>query len=147
MLKQILSNLLSNAINIRWKEVQLSLQQDDTNKVIFTIIDTGISIDNGTFYLFKDTKSIKRRKWFWNVRNERTYRNSMGLSYKLEKTRNLYYSRTTNETDYRNNYDGQSTPYKNTGPVSHHLIFENHAALGTMGRSITTNGTSNNLMR
>ena len=46
VLKQILSNLLSNAIKYTLEgSVQLSLQQDDTDKVIFTIIDTGIGID------------------------------------------------------------------------------------------------------
>ena len=46
ILKQILSNLLSNAVKYTVKgSVKLSLQQTESNHIIFTVSDTGIGID------------------------------------------------------------------------------------------------------
>jgi signal transduction histidine kinase/DNA-binding NarL/FixJ family response regulator len=142
MLKQILSNLLSNAIKYTLEgSVQLSLQQDDTDKVIFTIIDTGIGIDE------KDMPELFTP--FSRIQNPLKAQGSgfgmyvtKGLTEALDGTIRINSKKDkgtciTVELPMKRITEtitmDKSTPYKNTGPVSHHiLIFEDHAALGTM---------------
>lgn len=149
ILKQILSNLLSNAVKYTVKgSVKLSLQQTESNHIIFTVSDTGIGIDE------KDMPEIF--KPFSRIQNPLKEEGSgfgmyvtKGLTEALNGTIQIQSKKDkgtcvtielplkqikeTNETVVAE----KNIPTQNNHPVSFRiLIFEDHPALGTMLKDV-----------